>query len=203
MGADRYDMAATTPPGQGGGAVNITPSRPRTSGSNDEQGSDGLARGVIRRDPTREVRGVDLRARTVTRPTSNDDNFSRRAEKPDAYRSEIDERAAHPEQRAAHLDERAAHPEQRRPVRPDPSKTERSGSTTVNVSDGRGTSSSGSSTSGTGEQQRPMVSASGERGSSAVGTSTSTASNEAQTGAVRPQGPTSPADTGEKRFRVS
>ena len=174
MGADRYDIAATTPPGQGGQGASLDSEQGSRFGRDDGEGSDGLAANVARRDPTREVRGVDLRSRTTTRPEP----------KPaDRASSEA-------------LDRRAAHPESRVSPRATAPATDAKGVTAASPPSDRGVSearpSNGAATSNVVAAQ--PTARSPERQGSASSSAGATA---------RPMGPTSPDETGEKRFRIS
>ena len=181
MGADRYDIAATTPPGQGGQGASLENEPGRRFGREDGDGSDGLARNVTRRDPTREVRGVDLRSRTMTRPEP------KRADKVSS--ESIDRRAAHPQARTAHPEGRIA-PRDTAPATDAKGLAAASPPSDRAVSEAR--PSNGSAAPDVTAAQPPA--ASRERPGSA---STSTSAT------ARPVGPTSPDETGEKRFRIS
>ena len=165
MGADRYAMAATTPPGAGGaGAQSVgEPRQPQARREDNVGGSDGLASGVIRRDPTREVRGVDLRARTVTRRPVDDAQGLAATSATTGQGVELDQRAAHPERRTTERPNRSAEE---------------------------------------GVHAAPITSSASSSPTPGAG-SNGTGSRDTAIAPQRPAGPTSPQDTGEKRFRIS
>ena len=158
MGADRYAVAATTPPG-GGGAGAEHANGPRRG--SDDEGTDGLA-SVARRGPSREVRGVDLRERTVSRRPVDD------AQGLGGGASVIGSSASGP-----------SVIETPRAVEP---RSDRSGPSV-----------------GSPSTSAPPANGSGRDGA----TGTTAPPSPEPSGIGRPAGPTSPADTGSKRFRVS